>query len=92
MLTAASQGHGRKVMSSVIDCAALRRTVKRCQSDVQKDERRIKGVESQLRGAKDQGEITELKKELESLRTDIVQAEALEEETQAQINEHCGGS
>lgn len=79
-------------MPSVIDCAAMRRTVRKCQSDIQKDERRIKNIESKLHGATDQGEITELKKELESLTGDIVQAEALEEETQAQINEHCGGS
>ncbi|MEV6803868.1 hypothetical protein [Streptomyces sp. NPDC051132] len=79
-------------MPSPIDCAALRRTVKKCRSDVRNDERRIRAIEHQLGSVKDQHEIAKLKKERETLETDITQASAIEEEALIEINQHCGGS
>jgi hypothetical protein len=75
--------------SSPINCASLKATVKKCQSDIKSDQHRIVGIEDALRHTQDPSQIVKLEEELHARQSDIRQAELLEEETRIEINEHC---
>lgn len=75
--------------STPIDCAKLRATLKKCQSDIKSDQQRIMGIEEELRHTKDPTRISKLREEEETRQGDITQAEALEVETRARMSGHC---